>query len=1198
MYLKDIFEKPVDRPIEGVIKADDEASLRLEVEEYVLTNEVSKRLESFLDAYKNYEGANGVWISGFFGSGKSHLLKILALILENRSIDGVPVLDLFLPKCKDNEILRGDLKTAVAIPSKSILFNIDQKADVISKTQIDALLSVFVKVFDEMCGYYGKQGHIAQFERDLDSRDQYEPFKKAYNDIAGQDWIFGREQALLEAQNIGKAYCQVTGADEKSATNILDKYRSDHKVSIEDFAEKINAFIEKQEPDFRLNFFVDEVGQYIAENIKLMTNLQTVAESLATKCRGKAWVIVTAQEDMNAVVGEAGMQQGNDFSKIQARFANRMKLTSADVAEVIQKRLLLKNESGVSTLSDVYHEQVNNFKTLFDFSDGSQSYRNFQDRDHFIHSYPFIPYQFTLFQAAIQCLSQHNAFEGKHSSVGERSMLGVFQQVAIRIADKGIKELATFNFMFEGIRTALKSQIQRAILVAEKNLGDDFAVQVLKALFLVKYVKEFKASLRNISILMLDNFDCDIGILQKKVEDALNLLEQQTYIQRNGELYEYLTNEEKDIEEEIKNADIENSDVSDELAKLVFDHALKTRKIRYEDNGQDYSFTRKLDDHLCGREHELTIHIISPFHENVDNEAILSMQSMGKPELLVIMVSDDRLVRDLILYKKTDKYVRQNMTLTQQETVKRILTDKSFQNRERYKDLQDKVKELLGKAKLFINLKEFESSSTDPLSRITLGFYDLLRRTYPNLNMLRGIKYTENDIATCLQPTGATLFGDDEKMMSEAEQEMLSFIQGNNRSGVRTTIRILVDRFERKPYGWYFAAILCVLAKLLTREKVEARSDSNILEEGDLQKALKNSQSHGNVILDPQVDFSASQVRQLKEFYEDFFDGPAKTSEAKTLAKETAVVFKERLQALESLVSQVTQYPFLTALTDPITRIRGLVGKEYSFYLTALSKQKDDLLDMKEDLLDPIMRFMSGSPRNIYDETRSYLEEQATNFSYVSGDEGQQLRDILTDDNCFQGNLMQKAKGLMESLKEKVKSQIQIEGLAAIDAIQILAARYTGMAEFQNLTPEDQARLQEPFAKLEKEIKQQKLIAVIRDRLRSFEEGEYTKLLAEVGRLTAAAQRKKEEDQVKQKEKKEDTDKEKGTGLATGGYEGTENRTPQETQEPEPEYISGRSIKVVFAKPILVNEHDVDEYLSVLKKAYLKEICEGKRVQV
>ena len=192
MNLKNIFQKPVDRPIEGVIKAADEASLRTEIEEYVLTNEVEKQLESFLDAYNNYEGANGVWISGFFGSGKSHLLKMLALLLESRQIDGTPVLDLLLPKCGDNEILRGDLKRASAIPSKSILFNIDQKADVISKTQIDALMSVFVKVFDEMCGYYGKQGHIAQFERDLDKLGLYENFKAEYAKAAGIPWESGR----------------------------------------------------------------------------------------------------------------------------------------------------------------------------------------------------------------------------------------------------------------------------------------------------------------------------------------------------------------------------------------------------------------------------------------------------------------------------------------------------------------------------------------------------------------------------------------------------------------------------------------------------------------------------------------------------------------------------------------------------------------------------------------------------------------------------------------------------------------------------------------------------------------------------------------------------------------------------------------------------------------------------------------------
>ena len=552
MTLKTIFNKPVDRPIEGVIKADDAASLHLEVEEYVLTNEVAKCLEAFLRAYNNYEGTNGVWISGFFGSGKSHLLKMLALLLENRQIDGVASLDLFLPKCGDNEFLRADLKRAVSIPAKSILFNIDQKADIISKTQVDALLAVFVKVFDEMCGYYGKQGHIAQFERDLDSRGLYTQFKTNYESTAGRTWQKGREQGLLETGNIAKAYAQTTGDNETSAIGILDKYRSEYRVSIEDFAEKVHAYIEKQSPDFRLNFFVDEVGQYIAENVKLMTNMQTIAESLATRCRGRAWIMVTAQEDMEMVVGDMGKQQGNDFSKIQARFANRMKLTSADVEEVIQERLLKKKEAAEGPLSEIYKTQTNNFKTLFDFADGSKTYRNFRDRYHFIHSYPFIPYQFALFQSSIQNLSQHEAFEGKHSSVGERSMLGVFQQVAIQISDYEIGQLATFDLMFEGIRTALKSGIQQAIIQTEKNLDNPFALRLLKTLFLVKYAQEFKATTRNLCVLMLDGFDVDIPALKKQVEDALNLLEQQTCIQRSGAFYSYLTDEEKDVEQEIK----------------------------------------------------------------------------------------------------------------------------------------------------------------------------------------------------------------------------------------------------------------------------------------------------------------------------------------------------------------------------------------------------------------------------------------------------------------------------------------------------------------------------------------------------------------------------------------------------------------------------------------------------------------------
>lgn len=1188
MTLKTIFHKPVDRPIEGVIKADDEASLRLEIEEYVLTNEVEKRLESFLDAYNNYEGANGVWVSGFFGSGKSHLLKMLALLLENRQIDGASALDLFLPKCGDNEILRGDLKRAVAIPSKSILFNIDQKADVISKTQLDALLAVFVKVFDEMCGYYGKQGHIAQFERDLDSRGLYEQFKSAYESAAGRTWQKGREQALLEAKNIAKAYAQATGGDEASAMGILDKYRSQYRVSIEDFAEQVHAYIERQSPDFRLNFFVDEVGQYIAENVKLMTNLQTIAESMATKCRGRAWVIVTAQEDMGTVVGEMGKQQGNDFSKIQARFANRMKLTSADVAEVIQKRLLMKTEEGVRLLSDTYHAQSNNFKTLFDFADGSQTYRNYQDRDHFIHSYPFIPYQFALFQSAIQNLSQHNAFEGKHSSVGERSMLGVFQQVAIQIGDHEIGQLATFDLMFEGIRTALKSNIQRAIIQAENHLDGPFAIRLLKTLFLVKYVKEFKPTVRNLCVLMLDGFNQDLPALRKRVEEALSLLEQQTYVQRNGELYEYLTDEEKDVEQEIKNTEVESADVAAELEKIVFDHVIKHRKIRYDassskDQGQDYPFSRKLDDRLHGREHELAIHVISPFHEHAENEQMLRTSSTYKSdELFLILPADERLIRDILMYKRTEKYIRQNISITQQEAVKRILTDKGFQNRERYAELQQRVQSLMSKAKLFVAGADIEIGSEDAQTRVLRGFHELISRAYPNLRMLRGISYTEEMIKTILSNKDGTLFGSGATSLAESEQELLAFIQSNNRGGVRTTLKNLLEKFERKPYGWYYAAVLCTLANLCARGKVEVRTDGNLLEEDELERALRNSHGHGNVVLEPQVEFSASQVRTLKEFFEDFFDAPPGAGEAKALGKETGTALQELTHQLTPLAAQASQYPFLNALTPVLEKLKELTGKPYTWYLTELTRQEDALLDMKESVIDPVRKFMSGPQKGIFDNARKFVQTQEPNFAYIEGDESAQVVASLTDPECFKGNRMQQVKMQVETLQEKVTAQIETEIAKAKETVAALKDRLCGMTEFGALNGEQQEQIIRPFNEFNAAIERQNLIAVIRDTLRRFEESDYQRLLSQ---MTSWAQPAPTPEPAPQ------------PGQTATPDVGTKP-TPPAKPEPRIEYVPSRSVKVSFDKAWLADETDVERYLESMREALLDEIHKGRRIQI
>jgi hypothetical protein len=1187
MELNRIFLHPVSRPIEGVIKADDEASLYVELSEYVLTDEVAKRLSHFLDAYNDYHGANGVWVSGFFGSGKSHLLKMLALLLENRVIDAHTALDIFLPKiAKDDELLRAALKKAVSIPSKSILFNIDQKADIISKSQSDALLSVFVKVFNETCGYFGKQGYIAQFERDLDGRGQLAAFKSAYQTHANKSWERGREQALLEAGNIARAYAQITGEDPSLAKGILDKYRAQYSVSIEDFSRQVKDWLDKKPANFRLNFFVDEVGQYIADNTKLMTNLQTVAESLATKCQGRAWIIVTAQEDMNSVLGDMNKQQSNDFSKIQARFANRLKLTSADVAEVIQKRLLTKNAIGTELLATTYAQQFNNFKTLFEFADGGQQYTNFRDADHFSYCYPFVPYQFPLFQAAIRGISLHNGFEGKANSVGERSMLGVFREVAMAIDQAPVGQLATFDRMFEGIRGALKSAIQSAINNAERHLGDPYAVRVLKALLLVKYVKEFKATLRNLSVLMLERFGDDLPAQRKQLEAALNLLEQQTYIQRNGDVYEYLTDEEKDVEEEIKNTEVESTDILKELETLLFDGVLKQRKIRHS-NGQDYAYTRKMDDKALSREHELAIHIITPLSDSFDNVTLQRMHSMGRDELRVVLPADVRFMQDLTMYKRTEKYIRQNSNTTQ-EAVKRILDAKGFQNTERLSDLQMRSRGLLGKATLVINATDVDVSSEDGQTRVLKGFEHLLQTTYPNLRMLRDVPFNEADIGKHLRMIEDGLLANEATSLTEPEQELIAFIQSNARSGVRTTVKSLIERFERKNYGWYYAAILCNLAVLCARGKVEVRQDSNSLEREALERALRNTNAHASLVLEPQVEFSASQVRTLKEFFSDFFDKPPTSNEARALAREAIDAVKDLEMELTELHGQKAQYPFLSVLTPVLATLKDLAARNRQWYLTDLARAEDALLDTKESLIEPLRRFMNSPQKAIFDQARVLVAEQDDNFAYVNAEEAEVVRSLLSDSKPWQGNRLQQLKPQLDALQQAVANQLASERDGAAQRLQELERKLQAADEFARLDAGRQAQLAQPFADARQALHGHKRIAMIRDQLRHFEDNRYPQLLVQLEQWSQPAAPPPPV-----------APRPTPSGKTASGGANTTGDTPSPPPPtPEPKVVSARNIKVSYAKPWLTNEAEVDDYLNKLREAWMTEIQAGHRVQI
>ena len=201
MFIKDMFAKPIDRDIKGVIKvgqADDE-NIKQELEEYVVTRELQKHFTDFFASYK--KGINGhtdkmgVWISGFFGSGKSHFLKILSYLLENKEVNGKKAIDYFIDDKKIiDPMVLADMKLAASVPTDVVLFNIDSKSEMAGKQTKDAIVSVFLKVFNEMQGFCGSIPALADLERQLTEQGRYNEFKEKFEDEFGKPWIDSRNK--------------------------------------------------------------------------------------------------------------------------------------------------------------------------------------------------------------------------------------------------------------------------------------------------------------------------------------------------------------------------------------------------------------------------------------------------------------------------------------------------------------------------------------------------------------------------------------------------------------------------------------------------------------------------------------------------------------------------------------------------------------------------------------------------------------------------------------------------------------------------------------------------------------------------------------------------------------------------------------------------------------------------------------------
>ncbi|MCD7817339.1 MAG: DUF6079 family protein, partial [Bacteroides sp.] len=222
MQIQKMFEDDINRKINGVIKVDqlDDTTER-EVEECVITREVKRHFMTFFDYYgDSFDEPTddmGVWISGFFGSGKSHFLKMLSYILENRTINGISTVERFRKKFEGDEGTFMSIHNATRGETRTILFNIDVEGS-INKDKT-AVLRVFAKTFYNYLGFYGENLKVAKLEQFIAKRGKTEEFHRVFEEKNGASWLETRDAFAFFEDDVVETLMEVLGMSETAARN-------------------------------------------------------------------------------------------------------------------------------------------------------------------------------------------------------------------------------------------------------------------------------------------------------------------------------------------------------------------------------------------------------------------------------------------------------------------------------------------------------------------------------------------------------------------------------------------------------------------------------------------------------------------------------------------------------------------------------------------------------------------------------------------------------------------------------------------------------------------------------------------------------------------------------------------------------------------------------------------------------------------
>lgn len=993
MIIRNMFKSDINRDINGVIKMNtsNEDILKQELEEYVVTRELRKHFVNFYDRYEKSLDAPtekmGVWISGFFGSGKSHFLKMLSFLLSNKKVAGKPTIEYFRDKF-DDPMTFAMIERCAKVPTDTILFDIDSIGQLEKNKTV--ILRIFAKVFYDHQGFYGDDLKVAKLEKQLSKMGKYEEFKNKFEEYHGDAWVESRDAFSFYEDDIVDVLVDIGVFSETAARNWFNGVET-NEMSIDQLTNEIRDYVFSKGKDYRLIFMIDEVGQYIGSDVNLMLNLQSIVQELGVKCRGRVWVMVTSQEDVDSIIKVVG----NDFSKIQGRFDTRLSLSSSSVDEVIKKRILAKDSNATDLLKMVYDKNAAVLRNLYTFTESVLDIKGYKGSDDFAETFPFVPYQAIIAQKALTEIRKHGN-SGKHLSDGARTMLANYKDAAVAMQNKDENALVPFYLFYDSVHTFLEDSIRRVVARCQKaadehNGIEQMDVNVLKLLYLIRYIDDFRPNIENITILMIDDVRIDKINLKNKVKDSLDRLLNQNYVARNGESWSFLTDDEQDIAREIRATIIDSAQIISSIGSTIFNDLYPNKKYRYQ-NKYDFDFDKIVDDsYQSSPTGGMKVRVITQASDLYNaGESTWRMRTQADGEAYIVLSDEFPYFDEIESAMKIRKYVKTRNVSQLPATIQTIIAAKQRQASSYESEAKSLISKSFMNATFVVNGEKIEPKGGSVKDKMDYVLSYLTESVYKKLDLIR-YNYTSDDqIYEIINPKNQGLVTAN-SANEEAVKEIADYLKMQQDRFLPTSMKDIQNRFSGNNYGWREIDIAACVAELIASGDITLQyGGSNVsIFDKQIVNYLRKKTEVDKVKVVKKVKVSdkiLKDARSLMKDYLNVMDVPSKEDE---LCKYIIDTFEERKAYCDKLMNHYLQYPYpRKAVVENAKKLYVEIlnsSKDSTALLTTLIKKENDLYDSADDMEEVITFFKSQV--TVFNKGRDLVDEYKNEVGFIESDE-------------------------------------------------------------------------------------------------------------------------------------------------------------------------------------------------------------------